>query len=77
MDCVLVPEPQKDVAWDGTQFFDLWDDDEDDEVPATGPDSSGQEMKFTSTPAAQLQVCDLAGDGQSLLTEVPHVCPTG
>jgi len=22
MDCVLVPEPDKDATWDGTEFFD-------------------------------------------------------
>jgi len=39
--------PEKDTAWDGTEFFDLWGDDEDDEVPATGPDSADQETKST------------------------------
>jgi hypothetical protein len=47
MTSALVAEPEKDTAWDGTEFFDLWDDDEDDEVPATGPDSPDQETKST------------------------------
>jgi hypothetical protein len=42
MDCALVPEPEKDAAWDGTEFFDLSDDEEDegDQCEASGGSSS-------------------------------------
>jgi hypothetical protein len=75
MDCVLVTEPEKDAAWDGTDFFDIWDEEEDTENRSAGPENRNLEMRSTSTPAAQPQVCDLAGDGQPLLTETPHFCP--
>jgi hypothetical protein len=75
MDCVLVTEPEKDAAWDCTDFFDSWEDDEDDETPSASPENTSPEAKSTSTAVPQLQVCDLAGDGQPLLTEAPHFCP--
>lgn len=41
-----------------------------------GPDSSGQETKFTSTQWHKQQVCDLGDDRQlSLLTGAPRFCP--
>jgi len=75
MECVCVPEPEKDPAWDGTDFFDLLDDKKDDETPSASPDNTSPEAKFAVTVGAQQQVCDLAGDGQPLLTEAPHFCP--
>ena len=33
LDCVLVPEPEKDPAWDGTEFFDEEDEGEDQRGP--------------------------------------------
>jgi len=36
MTCTLVPEPRKNPTWDGTDFFNLWDDEEEHEVQATG-----------------------------------------
>jgi hypothetical protein len=74
-DCALVPEPDKDPAWDGTDFFDLWADDEENEVPAKGPGSPDQETKSTSTAVPHQQVRAQAGDGQPLPTETPHFWP--
>ena len=62
MDCVLVASPEKDAGWDR---FDLWDD--GNEVPATGGDSPGQEMKSTSEGV-------LPDDCPPMLTEEPHFC---
>jgi hypothetical protein len=69
MDCVFVPEPEKDTAWDGTEFFVLLDDDEEGEVPATGPDNHSLETKSTSERV-------LPDNCQVLpVTEAPHFCP--
>jgi hypothetical protein len=75
MGSVLVPEPEKDPAWDGTDFFDLWEDDEDDETLSASPDNTSPEAKSAVTAVAQQQVCDLASDGYPLMTEDPHFCP--
>jgi hypothetical protein len=53
MDCVLVPEPEKDLAWDGTDFFDIWDNEEEGDVPATGPDTPSPEAKSAVTVGPQ------------------------
>jgi len=36
MTCTLVPEAENNPTWDGTDFFNLWDDEEEHEVQATG-----------------------------------------
>jgi hypothetical protein len=43
IDCVLVTEPEKDAAWDGTDFFDIWDDDDGAKFRLRASDSPGQE----------------------------------
>jgi hypothetical protein len=36
MTSALVPEPEKDPDWDGTEFFESWDGEEDDNDQCAG-----------------------------------------
>ena len=59
MTSALVAEPEKGPDWDGTEFFDLWDDEEDDENRHSIPDEPNLGTKSTWTAVAQPQVCDM------------------
>jgi hypothetical protein len=43
MTSALVVEPELDPAWDGTEFFDISDDDEEGEVRCANPASPGND----------------------------------
>jgi hypothetical protein len=67
MTLALVAEPEKDPAWDGTEFFDLPDDEEDDDdqcanTAITGKD--GESTRKSSLKTRKMTVSQARGGKQ-------------
>jgi hypothetical protein len=45
MTCAPIPEPEKDPAWDGTDFFDVEGDEDGD--PCASPDEPRKDKEST------------------------------